>query len=238
MLSFKVLRFLFVLFVFLLSPFVVRSQDGDDCPALVEEALSLTAAVCNDVGRNQACYGNQMLLAEPRAEVPALAFEQPGDLASISDIDTLHLSPMDLEQHLWGVSLMALQANLPDTLPGQNVIVILFGDVDFQAQQRLELSGAIRAGGAVNLRDAPSTTAAVLASVPGATALRLDGRNAAGDWLHVRLASGEIGWVFAEFVEAEGDSSALTEGSTQQFAANPSGVQLLPAHGDRRRALC
>jgi hypothetical protein len=37
---------------------------------------------------------------------------------------------MDETSSTWGVVMMRLQANLPDTLPGQNVTFLLFGDVE------------------------------------------------------------------------------------------------------------
>jgi hypothetical protein len=49
---------------------------------------------------------------------------------SVSDIQTLRLYPMDETSSTWGVVMMRLQANLPDTLPGQNVTFLLFGDVE------------------------------------------------------------------------------------------------------------
>lgn len=50
---------------------------------------------------------------------------------------------------------------------------------------------------AVNLRSAPNTDAAVVASLEtGASATAL-GKNEAGDWIQVDL-NGTLGWVFAE----------------------------------------
>jgi hypothetical protein len=37
---------------------------------------------------------------------------------------------MDEEEGTWGVAVLQVQANLPDTLPGQNVTMLLFGDVE------------------------------------------------------------------------------------------------------------
>ena len=64
----------------------------------------------------------------------------------------------------WGVSLMQLQANLPDTLPGQNVTVLLFGDVTLQpALASNEIEVRVAATNGVNVRGGPSTNDAVLA---------------------------------------------------------------------------
>lgn len=102
------------------------------CSALVETALAAVDASCQSTGRNQVCYGNILLHAVPREGIAALAFERPGDIANLDDIRTVELSPLNTITHEWGVALMKLQANLPDSLPGQNVTFLLFGDVELE----------------------------------------------------------------------------------------------------------
>ena len=106
----------------------VSAQDTA-CPVIVSDALAAVDSACEATGRNQACYGNVTLAAEAQAGVDDLVFETPGDIVNVANIRSLALSPMDETVPEWGVSLMQLQANLPDTLPGQNVTVLLFGDV-------------------------------------------------------------------------------------------------------------
>lgn len=103
-----------------------------DCPQIVETALAAADESCADTGRNQACYGHIALTAGLRGEVADIVFEQPGDMIDIVSLDTLRLNPMDIETGEWGVALMRLQANLPDTLPGQNVTFLMFGDVEIR----------------------------------------------------------------------------------------------------------
>jgi hypothetical protein len=107
---------------------VIHAQSST-CPAVVQSALSAAETACKTIGRNQACYGNITLEAEPQAANTKLLFNHPGDLAAVSDFKSLRLSSMDAAANTWGVALMKLQANLPDTLPGQNVTLVLFGDV-------------------------------------------------------------------------------------------------------------
>jgi hypothetical protein len=103
---------------------------GESCPAMVEKALTAADLACQSTGRNQACYGNVALSAEPQPGVDDFTFSKTGDLVSVADLRTLRLSPMNLEGGTWGVALLRLQANLPDTIPGQNVTFLLFGDVE------------------------------------------------------------------------------------------------------------
>ncbi len=100
----------------------------DDCPIIVQTALAEAGDVCSDTARNQICYGNIQLEAVARESVPELTFSEPGDIINAGDVQSLQLSP--LVDDNWGIALMKLQANLPNTLPGQNVTFVLFGDVE------------------------------------------------------------------------------------------------------------
>jgi hypothetical protein len=120
-----ILAFTFILW---LAPALVMAQINS-CPEIVSKALSAADAACKKTGRNQACYGNIKLSAEPLADTASFNFTKPGDMADISGMKSLTLSPLDATADTWGVALMKVQANLPDTLPGQNVSFILFGDV-------------------------------------------------------------------------------------------------------------
>ena len=61
--------------------------------------------------------------------------------------------------------------------------------------------GFVATEGTVNLRTEPSIYAALLFSVPPGTFLSVLGQNPAADWYHVRLPTGETGWMFAELLE-------------------------------------
>lgn len=70
--------------------------------------------------------------------------------------------------------------------------------------------GYVITQGAVNLRVAPSTDAGVILQVPAGQVLSVLGRNAGGDWLHVRLDTGETGWMFAQLLlQNLGDVQAI-----------------------------
>ncbi len=115
--------------VLVVAPVIVYGQ-ALDCPTIVKNALDATDDACSATGRNQACYGNISLTAEAAEDAPKFTFTEPGDLVEIAGVKNFLLSPLDTETETWGVALMKIQANLPETLPGQNVTLILFGDVE------------------------------------------------------------------------------------------------------------
>ncbi len=60
--------------------------------------------------------------------------------------------------------------------------------------------GYVTTQGAVNLRISPNTGAEVLLQVAAGQVLSVLGRSSGGDWLHVRLDSGETGWMLGELL--------------------------------------
>jgi hypothetical protein len=114
---------------------LAAAQEAETCPAIVETALQSLDALCQGAARNQACYGHRMLMAEAQPDVTDFQFDTPGDITPVSTIRALHLQALDEADSAWGVALLRLQANLPDTLPGQNVTVLLFGDVTLRAAE-------------------------------------------------------------------------------------------------------
>lgn len=125
----KSLLFLFCVSLMIVWP-TAAQDDSADCPGIVQDAVDAVSDLCRDTGRNQVCYGNLTLVAEPQPEVTDLEFDSPGDIDDVVKIRSLTLSAMDEAVPEWGVTLMRLQADLPDTLPGQNVTVLLFGNAE------------------------------------------------------------------------------------------------------------
>lgn len=109
---------------------ITVSVAQDVCPDIVNEALTATDTVCSGIGRNEACYGNINIVATLADE--DLVFEAQGDVVDLTEIERLTLSPYDEETEEWGVAVMNVQANIPDTVPGQGVMFLLFGGVDIE----------------------------------------------------------------------------------------------------------
>ncbi len=113
--------------LFLILSFAVAAQDGT-CSEIVEQVIAAVSDICADTGRNQACYGNVSLNVIPRGTATDYTFQQVGDVMDVAQIQTLRTLPLNAETGQWGVAMMRLQANLPQTLPGQNVTFLVFGD--------------------------------------------------------------------------------------------------------------
>jgi hypothetical protein len=193
----------------------IVSAQSDECPIAVEEILVAVGDICEDTGRNQVCYGNLEISATGRTN--AFQLNDVGDIANLADMQSLALSPLHGDAGVWGVALMQLQANLPDTLPGQNVTMIAFGDVTLEnaINAPIEFSATLSSNG--RTRSTPTTATGdlnVLTAITSGTSIEVLGRNASGDWLLIRLPEASItgagyGWISTQVLSIAGDRMAL-----------------------------
>jgi hypothetical protein len=134
---------------------VTVADTTNSCQSVLNAALKSLVSDCMILDRNNACYGSNLVSARPRGNAQ-LTFATPGDKVSIHDIESLSTSPMDFTGESWGLSLLKLQANLPDAMPGQNVMFLVYGDTNVQ-----NTSGDMRAFyfssglGNLNCKEAP-----------------------------------------------------------------------------------
>lgn len=206
-------------------PSLPSSAQPEACPALVSQALEAAGNVCGGIGRNQACYGNSSLSATPRDETISLNFNTAGDLVGVEQIAALQLTAMTEAASEWGVAVMAVQANLPDDLPGQNATIILFGDVNIENRGDLVRplpDVFLRMDGAnhqvANVRQTPNRESARLDMILNTTApqravgrVQVPGEFEDEWWLRVVLDNGTDGWVLRENsnLVIDGDMYAL-----------------------------
>ncbi len=108
---------------------VVGQRDAETCPEFVHTALHAVASVCEGIERNQVCHASFRVDAVAREPDTPLSFAV-GESVGIDQVVSLRLSPLDQARDEWGVALLRVQANLPDTLPGQNVTFAAFGDTE------------------------------------------------------------------------------------------------------------
>jgi hypothetical protein len=79
----------------------------------------------------------------------------------------------------------------PTTLPG--------GSSDIGAQG-LTITGVVNVSDAVNVRDNPSRSGKVIASLPSRSTVQIIGRNEDGTWLQIKLDDEQTGWVSAQLI--------------------------------------
>lgn len=209
---FRLSPYAFFIFLFTAITPVLLAQT--DCPALVTRALSAMGENCGSMNRNSACYGYNLVGANFVTEVEEDYFTLPADQASVSEIETLVTSALSVNEDRWGVAVMSLQANIPDTLPGQAVTFVLMGDVE--VENAVDPGAAfsptaaldVTARRVANIRSGGSLNANVIGAVALGDALQADGLSADHEWLRI-VYNGVIGWIFRDLVTTEADLDSL-----------------------------
>ena len=195
----------------------ILAQNADTCTALVENALVSLDKSCDETGRNEVCYGNTSLAAEFWEAAEALTFSNPSDIVPAISIRNISAAPLSVDERIWGLGFMRLQANIPGTLPGQNLTFLMMGDVQIEnavapddVRRPVEPLSATATTG-VNLRSGPGTNFNVVGSVAVGETLQVVGHNPENDWTQVLTSSGEAVWISTQFITSDDDLSTLPE---------------------------
>jgi hypothetical protein len=170
-----------------------------NCDEEVLRALEIAAESCENTLRNEACYANSNL--EASLNNPELSFDTRGDIVSLSQVDTISTSPYQSENQ-WGIALLRVQGDFPNTLPGQNITMLLMGGIELEnaVPAQIEQTGYLNANARIRSTPDSSNNTNVLASLPAGTELRVNGRNEASDWVRVAYEGGG-GWTAAFLVD-------------------------------------
>jgi hypothetical protein len=104
------------------------AQNDEICQTLVENAMQAAGDHCDHMGPNQVCYGNITLTADLQPDASE-RFAEQGDVVAVDRLVRLSATPLDLETREWGVAVFKVMANLPGSLPGQTVTMMVFGNI-------------------------------------------------------------------------------------------------------------
>jgi hypothetical protein len=190
------------------------AQGQSNCPALVEKALTDLTTNCSEMNRNSACYGFNRVDATFAEATDDTVFSTPADRARLAELQTIETTPLDTDASRWGIAVLNVQANVPNTLPGQAVTFMLLGDVKvdnavapdaaFEGVAPVTLTVLTSA----NVRSGPSVKANVVGSLPVNTELQSDGVSPDSAWLRV-LFDGGPAWINRELVGSAADLTSL-----------------------------
>lgn len=108
------------------------AQGSGACQTVAEAALAAVDTSCAGLGRDEACYGHTRVDAAFRQPRDPADFDAPADRVPLADVQALATAPLDAASGTWGVAVMSLRANLPDTMPGQNVTFLLMGSAQIE----------------------------------------------------------------------------------------------------------
>lgn len=204
---------LFIVILSLLSIIPVIAQSVS-CPALVDQALIAVGDNCADMGRNSACYGYNRVDATFTTEVQEGFFAHPADRAELTALETIRTAPLDTELDRWGVAVMNVQANLPNTVPGQGVIMMLVGDAEVRNEvpstDATVMIDPISTATIqeTSLHTSPSDAANIIETLPVNSLVLIDGVSPNLDWFRV-VTDGTISWIAKDTVAKLGAMESL-----------------------------
>lgn len=142
-------------------------------------------------------------------------FSQPTDRADLTYLESIQTTALDEENDLWGIAMMSVQANVPNTLPGQAVVFMLLGDV--QVENAVSPADVFTPADPIlvktlvsssNVRLSPTDTGYVLGTVPFDTQLDADGLSENGEWIRV-IYMGQPAWIFRNITDSESSFEQL-----------------------------
>jgi hypothetical protein len=200
---------------------IVEAQVLNTCPEIVNQALSQVGTLCANVGSNDACYGNHNVTAnfiDPSISLDT--FDQPGDIVEIDDLHSIETASVDESASTWGIGLMRIQANLPNTLPGQSVLLLATGGQQVEngvlPEEEVTLSAegvtvTTNAGAATDLRPTYPSSVQIdpVASIPAGTAVTADAMTPDGQWVRV-VHQNQFGWIPRASLPQDADLTGLT----------------------------
>jgi uncharacterized repeat protein (TIGR01451 family) len=189
----------------LLAGFVTLQQSQAQtteglCLPIVRQALDAVGNNCSSFNRNSACYGYDDVVAAFVETVSSGSFSEPNDSEELASFERIETQPFDSERDTWGIALMNVQANLPDTFPGQNVVFMLLGDSEME--NAVEPGTAFESNVLVpvttqsgsDLFAQPSMESSLLSIVPPGVTLEADATSVDGQWVRVTFRD-TPGWL-------------------------------------------
>jgi hypothetical protein len=209
-----------------------QATEDPECPALVSTALDLTQDRCENTAVNEACYG--YVLIESQSRTGEVAFDQPGDIVPLLDIQTLQLSSMDTSTGQWGVLEVKVEANQPvigddpdnPTTTLQDIQFVIFGDTELSDTGNFV---QVTADETTPVYFQPDTTSESLDTLETGISTLASARLVGDEWVRipVDLEDGEslLGWIAVENLSFDTDIAILPE-LTVEEAANPSASDL------------
>lgn len=219
--SFFSLLALILLGIILFAPGTAEAQQTNPytqspqqyCPALVQRALFELGNNCAGLAQGYACYGFPNVSARFYDASLSSLFSQPADRVVLSALQTLQTSPLNLTTAQWGIGVMHIHSNLPNSPPDDGVVALLLGDVRVdnavEAENILQSAAPIAVVTRINvsMHSGPSLEDPVIGTVPAGIVLQATALSLDRAWL--RLRSLEPAWVRREVVNVPPDIDTL-----------------------------
>ena len=192
-----------------------RTKDTN-CQVLIEKAIQASDSFCSRIGSNKACYGNNTINADLKPGTTQ-KFSERGDIVDVDNVRRISASPIKLDSNEWGIAFLRVIANLPRSLPGQTVTMIVFGNTTLDNESgNLESFYFSSELGRIVCEKVP--TDGIMISVPDGDGVKFVVNGAeltlTGDATITAVKNGEM-----EVSLYEGSGRIVSDGQEQYFGA-------------------
>jgi hypothetical protein len=186
------------------------------CQELIERALQVSGSACDQIDSNNVCYGNDTLLAELIPDA-SMRFSERGDIVGIDYLHRLSVSPINLDTQEWGIAIFKVMANLPRSLPGETVTLMVFGNTTIDNEsQNLETFYFSSGLGEIVCEKVPFD--GIMLTMPDGTGIRFVVNGAELMLMgNASLTATENGEMVVKLFSGSGQITSL--GQTQSFGA-------------------
>ena len=142
------------------------------CQDLIKQALHYSGNYCDHIGPNKVCYGNITIQADLLPQAGA-KFSKTGDVVDIQILQQLFTAPLDLKKKEWGIAIFNIIANLPRSLPGESVKMVVFGNTTLgnNPSQKIQSFYFFSELGQISCEQAPMD--GIMISMPNGTGVEL-----------------------------------------------------------------
>ena len=206
------------------NPFVLSSsltatalaQRNASCQVVINKAIQSSDRYCGQTGSNNVCYGNTTIQAELAPGVTQ-RFSERGDIIAVDDLRRLSAAPLNPENDEWGIAVFKVIANLPRSLPGETVTMVVFGNTTLDKESGgLESFYFYSELGQIACESVPSD--GLMLTSPGGSGLRINVNGTEltlkGDANLKAVKNGEM-----EVSLLDGSAKVVSNGQEQFFGA-------------------
>jgi hypothetical protein len=175
------------------------------CGQTVENALWSIRQHCADLARNSLCYSHPQVDLTFADDATMDDFSLPPQRASLVSLSSIRSSALDLERAHWGLAVLNLGANIPQTYLGPGIIVMLAGDaiaineIDPADVMNIDEPLSTAALAKTTRYKKPGIIPEPVGTVAAEEILLVDAFDDMGDWLRV-VTDGSVSWVEGEDV--------------------------------------
>ncbi|MEO0563590.1 MAG: hypothetical protein AAF125_15890, partial [Chloroflexota bacterium] len=223
----------FLLCMILLAPIQSVAAPPNPFHAIANQAIADANQRCGGLARNTACYGARSVRASFSELTDQIDFDEPSDTVDVTNILGIESAPLDPNTQQIGVAIMRLNANIPNTLPGQAVVLVLLGDISLQNEVPPESAFvAADAIAIVTTREeplyaGPTTTFNTVETVAPSSVLLADGFSEDRMMMRVVTETG-VAWIDSTAVTTSGNEAdtlpiitSSSYGAMQAFTLTP-----------------